>query len=501
MLHVKDEISSWIGNADKESIDNFLRSIPSAISENDIIYIKAERLLLEHEPNKALELLKGISESSIVKSLFTGETFLLRAQLLQMFDEDEESMADLDFLLELHPSASLLYLQKKAALLFKLREEEALMQLYSKIIAQYGDKPELRLEWASYLTQMGFFQESIYYFSDFIEMVSFKDSSLYWVYLQRAKSYNQLGSYHLAISDLKTALSIDFSDAEIFLELISSCKQLGEDEELEKYLNWGLEVAQKDVYKLYRMAVLRAWEQKNFDQVLDFYHQMTLFAETRKEAKMGLAKLFLKQGDVQTAFLYLSQAEREGEVEAEELINRFCYEEKIKKQKELEAEKIAAFSNEIEKNKKVVLLNALAQFIWKVDWVDTINENSNWDQLPSAMSGQIQQEIGNLFFYMNPNGLLFYSPGKEDSRSLFVTADSNEKQVNVWVHPFQRNEMQEFGLEYKGDNLKIKGFGSGKTVLNLVFRKAESVDLQPFLTDFTVKKERGDYHYLGEFTF
>ena len=445
---------------------------------------KASQLLTKLSPDnypeyyfaKAALHLRNMEEDLALKALDELINLLpdhnaaleLRATLNKNLQNEEEAIEDLTKLLELNPKneqVRFLRIDINKALNNKKEIEED----YAFLIQNAPNSPDFRLKLGEYYDEIGEWSDAIYTFSDAVEILARSTRGRTIPLRKRANCYLKLGSYKESIEDYKILLNDKNPPATDYLGIAEAYEALNKIESAVFYLNLGIDLVDKDRWKLLEKLGQFYLRDMKFEEAEHVFRKMTFEEQGKAEGFYQLGLLYLKQGDVESAYDVLKESEAHFHEKAQDLIIEFCQEFLAQDKLAEEMDRISDYKDFITENSKSILINNISGKYWQLDLKNTFGNNESLKNLEGEWKDKVAFAFENLFFVMTAFGWTIFKVNQQETRAIYKILEEGRDELIIESWPFGMSFAKDMNIKMINNQLVIYKFGVEKTLFDLYF--------------------------------
>lgn len=422
----------------------------------------------------------------------------MRAFLYKMDRKTEEALADYNQLVEADPTNPSFRFQR-IEILKEKRDTAAVVADYQALINQDPDDVEYRVGLGDYYMRIGDFKEAEYCYADVLDIEKSVGILSAHPYKKRGNALLRQTSYYKAIDDFKEAMKLEDEDAEGYLFMADALNALDKNDQAINYLNIGLDMAFDQRWSLYeKLGALYLAEEK-WLEAENAFEGMTKDLAGKAEGHYQLGLLYVRQGDLESAFEAFKEADDNLHERAEEMMKLHCAKFMAADKRAAELELMAEYEDEFEKNAASPTLKQAFAKLWKLDEKTTQDKNAILAELPDEMKTVLLEVFKSMLVNISPQGLLIFNYQKEDTRALYSIEKEGSNEVEVQTQPFESGAAESLTFKVSGSHFVLCGIGEGDASLDLYFKATSADSLAPNIKkDYQSKQADGKMEFLGK---
>jgi tetratricopeptide (TPR) repeat protein len=422
----------------------------------------------------------------------------MRAFIYKMSAQTDKALADYNALIEADPANPSLRFQRIELLKTK-KDKEGVIADYNALITADPDDVEYRVGLGEYYVSIGEFKEGEYCFSDVLDIEKSVGILSSYPYKKRGMALLRQGSYYKAMDDFKEAMKLEEEDAEGYLLMAEALDALNEIPKAINYLNIGLDLAFDQRWSLYEKLGALYLKQEKWLEAEKAFEGMTRDLAGKAEGYYQLGLLYVRQGDLESAYEALQEADDNLHERAEEMLHLHCAQFMAANKRAAELELMAEYEDEFENNAASPTLKQAFGKLWKLDEKATQDKNAILAELPAEMKTVLLEAFQTMMVNISPQGLLIFNYKKEDTRALYSIESEAANQVEVQTQPFESGAAETLSFKVSGDHFVLCGIGEGDASLDLYFKATTAASLPANIkADYQAKQADGKMEFLGE---
>jgi len=448
-----------------EKVKTILNELEKTEFNNpELYYVKAVYHLQQMQESMALDALNELLKRS--PNHLNG--LELRAVLHNNLQNEEEALDDLTKILDNNPMDTHARLSR-IEINKKLDNRKEIEEDYTFLIKKYQEQVDFRLKLGTYFMEIAEINEAIYVFSDCIEILENSHSDFSVALRKRAECYLKIGAFQKAVDDYNLLLKSKDQQASDFLGISEAFEELNKKDLALQYLNLGIDLIASDRWKLIKKLGQISLDEKNYEEAELAFKKMTFEDKGKADGFYQLGILYLKQGDVESAYEVLKEADNHFHEKAQDLISEYCQDFIKEDQLFEENERISEYLEFANHNSKSSLINKISGNFWLLNLNSSIQKNEILKNLDPEIKDRISASLEHLIFVITAFGWSIFKINQEGNRSVYKIIEESEDAVIIESSPFGTSFVQEMKIKLLNHQLVICNFGTESTVFDLYF--------------------------------
>jgi tetratricopeptide (TPR) repeat protein len=185
----------------------------------------------------------------------------------------------------------------------------------------------------------------------------------------------KIGAFQKAVDDYNLLLKSKDLQASDFLGISEAFEELNKKDLALQYLNLGIDLIASDRWKLLKKLGQISLDEKNYEEAELVFKKMTFEDKGKADGFYQLGILYLKQGDVESAYEVLKEADNHFHEKAQDLISEYCQDFIKEDQLFEENERISEYLEFANHNSKSSLINKISGNFWLLNLNSSIQKN------------------------------------------------------------------------------------------------------------------------------
>ncbi len=435
--------------------------------------------------DKALEIDPNLSDA-----------WEMRAFIYKMKGQVDLALADYNQLIEADPNNPSLRFQR-IELLKRQKDQNAIVADYEALIQQDPDDVEYRVGLGEYYMSIAEFKEAEYCFADALDIEKSMGVLSAHPHKKRGLALLRQGSYYKAMDDFKAAMKLEEEDAEGYVLMADALKALKKNNEAINYLNIGLDMAFDMRWTLYEKLGAIYLEEERWLEAENAFEGMTRDLAGMAEGHYQLGLLYVRQGDLESAFEAFKEADDNLHPRAEEMMHLHCASFMAADKRAAELELMADFEEDFAKNAASPTLQKAFGKLWKLDAAATQKQNAIMAELPKEMKDTLLEAFQTMLINITAQGLLIFNYKQEDTRALYRIEEEKSNEVKVLTQPFT-GSAETLTFKMRTNHFVLCGIGDEEASLDLYFKAGSADSLAANVrADYQAKQADGKMEFLG----
>jgi tetratricopeptide (TPR) repeat protein len=311
--------------------------------------------------------------------------------------------------------------------------------------------------------------EAIYVFSDCIEILENSHSDFSVALRKRAECYLKIGAFQKAVDDYNLLLKSKDQQASDFLGISEAFEELNKKELALQYLNLGIDLIASERWKLLKKLGQIYLEEKNYEEAELAFKKMTFEDKGKAEGFYQLGILYLKQGDVESAYEVLKEADKHFHEKAQDLISEYCRDFINEDQFSEERERLSEYLEFAKDNSTSTIINKISGKFWLLNLKDSIQKNEILKKMDGELKDKISASLEHLIFVITSFGWSIFKLNQEGNRSVYKIIEETKDSIILESSPFGTGFVQEMIIKLSDHQIVICNFGTESTVFDLYF--------------------------------